>query len=403
MTDLAKRRPKGSGGIRNRGTDRAPRWYAFHYVRMDGKRVQRSKGPFRRKSDAEAWLREELRRVEEGRGTLPHRLTVGDALDRWLSAVEPRVVPSTFSEYQRQVEQRIKPSIGALMLDELRPDHIVRMLDDLRRPGADRRSRTARGLSETSLQHTLSTLRTALDWGVRHRLVGYNQAKDVDRPQRNDVEMKVWTSDELGDFLSFVSGKRFYALLRVASFTGMRRSELLGLKWRDVDLDAAVLRVRRVRYRNGYQMVEEERTKSRRGRRVIDLDPTTVNVLRQWRRLQEEEREAWGIAYVDSGMVFTAEDGQAFHADRVAQAFDRFVRAAPVPVIRFHDLRHTHASLLLAQRVPLVDVAYRLGDAPETILSTYAHFIPGQGQAMASAFANLVDRRRSPGRSVDDR
>lgn len=370
---------------------------------MDGKRVQRSKGPFRRKSDAEAWLRDELRRAEEGRGTLPHRLTVGDALDRWLSAVEPRVVSSTFSEYQRQVEQRIKPSLGALMLDELRPDHIVGMLDDLRRPGADRRSRTARGLSETSLQHTLSTLRTALDWGVRHRLVGYNQAKDVDRPQRNDVEMKVWTSDELGDFLSFVGGKRFYALLRVAAFTGMRRSELLGLKWRDVDLDAAVLRVRRVRYRNGYQMVEEERTKSRRGRRVIDLDPTTVNVLRQWRRLQEEEREAWGIAYVDSGMVFTAEDGQAFHADRVAQAFDRYVRAAPVPVIRFHDLRHTHASLLLAQRVPLVDVAYRLGDAPETILSTYAHFIPGQGQAMASAFANLVDRRRAPGGAVDDR
>jgi integrase len=125
-------------------------------------------------------------------------------------------------------------------------------------------------------------------------------------------------------------------------------------------------------------------------------------VLRQWRRAQHVERLAWGVAYIESGMVFTAEDGQAFHADRVAQAFDRFAQAAPVPVIRFHDLRHTHASLLLAQRVPLVDVAYRLGDAPETILSTYAHFIPGQGQAMASAFADLIEgRRRGAGGFVD--
>ncbi len=110
-------------------------------------------------------------------------------------------------------------------------------------------------------------------------------------------------------------------------------------------------------------------------------------------------------------MVFTAEDGQAFHADRVAQAFDRFVAAAPVPVVRFHDLRHTHASPLLAQRVPLVDVAYRLGDSPDTILSTYAQLIPGQGQATATAFSDLVDGTRSRprggqrevGRSIDDR
>ncbi len=136
-----------------------------------------------------------------------------------------------------------------------------------------------------------------------------------------------------------------------------------------------------------------------------------MNALQRWRRDQRSEREAWGVAYVESGMVFTAEDGQAFHADRVAQAFDRFVASAPVPVIRFHDLRHTHASLLLAQRVPLVDVAYRLGESPDTILSTYAHFIPGQGQATATAFSHLVDgaprpsegARQKANRSIDDR
>jgi len=263
-----KRRPKGSGGIRNRGTDRAPRWFAFHYIRVDGKRVQRTEGPFRRKADAESWLRDELKRVSEGRGTVSTRLTTAELLDQWLDANSHRLARSTHGEYQRH-------------------------------------------LSETSLQPTLSTLRSALDWAVRHRLVAYNQAKDVDRPQREDVEMTVWTFDELGRFMSFVNPKRFYPLLRLAAFTGMRRSELLGLKWRDVDLEDAILRVRRVRYKVGYEMVEAERTKSRRGRRVIDLDPTTVDVLAAWQLAQDAERKAWGLAYADSGMVFTAEDGQA--------------------------------------------------------------------------------------------
>jgi integrase len=124
---------------------------------------------------------------------------------------------------------------------------------------------------------------------------------------------------------------------------------------------------------------------------VSIVDPVTVEALRRWADDQADERSAWGIAYTDSGATFTAEDGQPFHADRVAQAFDRFVEAAPVPTLRFHDLRHTHASLLLAQGVPVVDVAYRLGDSPETILSTYAHFIPGQGKRAIEAFSYMVD------------
>ena len=384
-------RPKGTGSVRNRGTDRSPRWFAYYFVTAGGKRRQRSEGPFNRKSDAEAWLREEIRRLKEGREISSDRITVAELLDAWLAAATPRLERNTVSEYRRQVEHRLKPHLGELFLADLRPKDILGMLDELRKPGADRRSKRPRGLSETTLQHTLQCLRTALDWGVRHRLLAYNQAKDVDRPKREQKEMVVWTADELSRFMGSISGKRFYPLLRLAAFTGMRRSELLGLLWRDVDLDAAVVRVRRVRLKDGYVMFEEERTKSRRGRRAIDVDAVTVGAFRRWADDQAEERRAWGIAYVDSGAAFTAEDGSPFHADRVAQAFDRLVAAAPVPDIRFHDLRHTHASLLLAQGVPVVDVAYRLGDSPETILSTYAHFIPGQGQQTASAFSDLID------------
>jgi integrase len=390
--------------VRNRGTDRNPRWEAFYYLRHDGQRRQRSKSGFARKKDAEAWLRDELRRSEDGRASVPHRLTVGEVLDRWLESVGARVERSTLSGYERDIRFRLKPHLADVRLDELQPSHIVTMLAHLRRPGADRRQkRSAKALTETTLQHTFDTLRAALNWAVKSRLLGYNPALDVDRPQRTAVELQVWTFDELGQFMVFVSSKRFYPLLRLAAFTGMRRSELLGLMWRDLDLESAVLRVRRARIKDGYEMVDKERPKSSRGRRVVDLDLTTVNILRRWRRDQHGEHDAWADAYEESGAVFTNEDGTKLHADRVAQAFDRWSEAAPVPTIRFHDMRHTHASLLLAQGVPVVDVAYRLGDTPETILSTYAHFIPGQGQAAAALFAQMADGQAKVRRGVDGR
>lgn len=396
-----QRRPKGSGGVRNRGTERLPQWEAFYHLRVDGRRRQRSK-TFRRKGDAEAWLKDELSRAEQGRATVPNRLTVGQVLDEWLDTVRHRVERSTLSGYERDVRLRLDQHLGGVRVDELQPAHIVTMLVALRSPGSDKRQQhTAKSLSETTLQHTFDTLRAALNWAVKSRLLPYNPALDVDRPQRDTGEMQVWTFDEVGDFMAYVGEKRFYPLLRLAAFTGMRRSEILGLQWRDVDLDEAVVRVRRARIKDGYEMVEKERPKSNRGRRVIDLDPATVQILDLWAKTQDGERREWAEAYEDTGAVFTNEDGTKLHADRIAQAFDRWSNSAPVPTIRFHDLRHTHASLLLAQGVPVVDVAYRLGDTPETILSTYAHFIPGQGQAAAAMFAELADRSAGNRRSID--
>lgn len=257
-------RSKGTGSVRNRGTSRNPRWFAYYFVTVGGKRRQRSQGPFPRKVDAEAWLREEIRRRNQGREISPDRTTVAELLDAWLATATPRLERNTVSEYRRQVEYRLKPHLGAMLLADLRPTDILVMLDELRKPGADRRSKTPRGLSETTLQHTLQALRTALDWGVRHRLAAYNQASDVDRPKRERKEMAIWTADELSRFMGFISGKRFFPLLRLAAFTGMRRSELLGLLWRDVDLDASVVRVRRVRLKDGYVMFTEERQVSPR-------------------------------------------------------------------------------------------------------------------------------------------
>jgi integrase len=124
---------------------------------------------------------------------------------------------------------------------------------------------------------------------------------------------------------------------------------------------------------------------------VVDIDPTTVAVLKRWRRDQKAERLAWGAGYQPGGAVFTAPDGPALHADRVADRFIALVaQRDDLPRIRFHDLRHTHASLLLAAGVPPVDVASRIGDSLATLMSTYAHVIPRRGHQAAAAFAELL-------------
>jgi integrase len=427
---MKTRRPKGSGSIRNRGTDRHPRWFASYPVvvptyrcvladgtvlvdhttedkarrrqRMRGGRVetdgerraQVSRGPFKRKVDAESWLRDELARVREGRPTNPERrnVKVGTVLDEWFAVRRHGLAATTEGAYESIIRDRLRPALGSVKLADLRPAQVARMLDDLRQPGSNRRGVARnRGLSETSLQHTFGVLRTAIQWAVKQRLVAHNVCDDVDRPQRQRTEMRIWTSDQLARFLDHVREDPLYPLWRLASHTGMRRSELLGLRWSDVDLEAARVSVARARVRVRDGMHEAASTKTGKSR-VVDLDEVTVAVLRRWRTAQKAEKVAWGPAYVQSGLVFTREDGTGVHADHVQQRFERLVRAADAPTIRFHDLRHTHASLLLAAGTPVLDVSKRIGHASAAMtLNVYGHVVPGQGQKAATTFANLVD------------
>jgi integrase len=361
-------------------------------VTVDGRRVERGEGPFRRKADAEEWLAGQLQLQREGRPVVPGKVTVGDLLDDWLASCQPRVSPNTWEEYERHARLRLRPHLGHHRVTELRPGHIAVMLNELRHPEANlHRGMKGRRLSETTLQHVHDTLNAALAYGVRQRMLAHNPAGDVDRPRRTDTEMQVWTADELASFLATIEGERLHPVFHLAAFTGARRSELLGLQWPDVDLRGATVSVRRARVRADGEMVTRSRTKSARGTRVVDIDPTTVAVLRRWKRAQKAERLAWGAGYQPGGAVFTAPDGPALHADRVADRFIALVaQRDDLPRIRFHDLRHTHASLLLAAGVPPVDVAARIGDSLATLMSTYAHVIPRRGHQAAAAFAELL-------------
>jgi integrase len=203
--------------------------------------------------------------------------------------------------------------------------------------------------------------------------------------------MRVWSPSELRTFLSLGAGHHHGVLFRLAAMTGLRRAELCGLYWSDVDLDAARLTIRRSLTAVRGQLVEGE-PKTARGRRSVDLDEATAAVLRAHRTAQLERRLLVGAAYRDRNYVFVAPDGAPWSPDTIGHAFERLVARSELPRIRFHDLRHTHASHLLAAGVNVKVVSDRLGHASVSFtLDVYGHVMPGQQASAAAAAAALVE------------
>jgi integrase len=235
-------------------------------------------------------------------------------------------------------------------------------------------------------------LRKALADAVRWNLIPRNPADAADPPRVVRPAMQTWSLREVRTFLAHVRDDRLFALYRLALATGMRRGEIVGLRWQDVDLDAARLAVvQQLVVVDGWR-VEVSEPKTARGRRVLDLDPATVQALRAHRDVQIAERAFMGPDYEDNDLVFCREDGRALHPDKVSQAFTRLARAAGLPPIRFHDLRHTYATLALAAGEYPKVLSERLGHASAAFtLDTYAHVIPSMQQAAAERIAGVLD------------
>jgi integrase len=234
-------------------------------------------------------------------------------------------------------------------------------------------------------------IRRALADAVRWGRLSRNVADGAAAPkQASKREMHTWTAQELRSFLAHVAEDRLYAAYITAATTGMRRGEVLGVHWRDVDLDTARLAVTQSLIAVGYELSFSE-PKTAKSRRLIALDPVTVAALRAHRKAQLEERLRWGAAWQDGDLVFALENGSPVHPDRFSDWFQEHVKAAELPRIRLHDLRHTHATLALQAGVHAKVISERLGHSTISItLDTYSHAIPAMEEEAAAKVARLV-------------
>jgi integrase len=345
---------------------------------------------YERRKDAERALTEILGRLEAGTYVEPAKITVRSFLeDEWLPAIRASLRPSTYESYELNVARAVE-SIGPVRLQQLTPAMLNRLYGELGRTRkVDGKERPP--LSARSRRYVHTVLRHALADAVKWNGLARNVADAAQPPSAKAAKaapMQTWNAEQLRTFLERVRDDRLHAAFHLAATTGLRRGELLGLRWRDVDLDAG--RASIVQTLIGRRELSTPKTDN--GRRSVAIDPATVAVLRGHRKDQLEERLAWGPAYEDEhGLVFCREDGSPVWPQSLSRAFERHAEQAGLPAIRFHDLRHTHATLALAVGVHPKVVSERLGHASVGItLDTYSHAIPAMQEDAAAKVAALI-------------
>ena len=303
-----------------------------------------------------------------------------------------RVKPSTLHSYQRNLELHVLPSLGAKRLQQITPTMLTTLYASLASDG-----RNGARLSAKTISYIHAIVHKVLADAADADLVARNVADRAKPPRPARVttrEIQSWTADELGQFLTCVAGTRLEAVWRLAAMTGMRRGEVLGLRWSDLDLDAARLSVRQALVAVGYEVLIS--TPKSHVARVIDLDAETVVKLREHRTRQGQERTEWGMDYRDQDLVVAKENGDPIHPHTFSQSFERAIEHAGLRRIRLHDVRHTHATLALQAGVPVKVVSERLGhESPAFTLKQYAHVLPGMQAEAARCVAALVARRCS--------
>jgi integrase len=256
-----------------------------------------------------------------------------------------------------------------------------------------RRNKGGGALSPKSVRLVHSVIHKALADAHRKGSVTRNVADVADAPTISAgarPKMKAWKADELRRFLELVEDHPLHTALYVKANTGMRRGELLGLTWRVIDFDNARLSVTQTVTAPDYK-IDVSDVKSAHSLRTIDLNRRTVSILRSWRKQQLEEYMQTGVRTDDSGFVFARPDGSPIHPDYFSQTFERLLAKLDLPRIRLHDLRHTHATLLIKAGVPVKVVSERLGHASVAFtMQVYQHVLPGMQADAAATFGDIV-------------
>jgi integrase len=322
-----------------------------------------------------------------GLPVVTERQTVGQFLERWLEdSVKPSVRPLTHEQYRQHVKLYLAPLLGHHRLDKLVPQHVRAFL----------KRKLEDGLAPRTVQLALVILRKALSQAVNDGMIGRNAAKLVDGPRVERFEGRTLSPEQARAFLDAVVGERLEALYTAALVIGLRMGEALGLRWRDIDLERRTLTVNRILERIGrgngstLQFVEP---KTSRSRRTVTLPEVAAKALRAHRVRQLEERLAEGSRWRDHELVFPTTIGTPLEPHSLHDDFKRILVKAGLPEIRFHDLRHSAASLMLAQGIPLRSIQEILGHSSIALTANlYAHVGEQLKREVADAMDAILNR-----------
>jgi integrase len=383
-------------------------------VRDSRERRQVVQGGYQTQGDAKLAHAKALTRVGKGTYIAPQRKTVAEFLsDEWLPAQERRVgddndplKATTLQGYRLSVREHLIGPPGKpfpLGLIELRKLTRAAIREHYSKLGesyfVERKGKLVQhpGLGVESRRRVHACLHKALNDAKERGYIGDNPAWKAMKAKKNSLRFEgaVWTADELGAFLAATAETELFPLWYTIATTGLRRGEACGLRWSDIDLTKAQIIVSRSRVPVGGDVIESSPKGGQA--RIVDLDEDTLAVLEQHRKAQIGAQLKAGPKWQGTGnYIFTRADGRPIEPNSVSRAFRLAVAAAGQRRIRLHDLRHTHASLLLADGEPIGNVSRRIGHADSNITAqVYEHYVPGAQKATATRFQNILKRAKN--------
>jgi integrase len=362
------------------------RYMVMLEVGDSGNRKQKKKSGFKTKKEATAYLAEQQTSLIKGSYIEPSKTQFKDFIIDWFVNIKEKSVPRTADTYSILIEKYILIHFEDVPLANLNGMHIDNFINRLHTFEYDKESKKT--YSAATIRKVYNIICSSLDYAVDKGLIVKNVAKGATLPKDEEKEMLVWDKEQVNRFLRLIKDERLFTLFYLALMTGMRQGELLGLRWKDIDLENHSLSVKQVLSHNGKEFHTGAKTKA--GNRTITLSEDTVLKLKRHRKIQLEEKIQFGGEFNKPDLVFCSQAGTPMNPRNVNRRFDQLVDIHQMPSISFHGLRHTHATILLSQGVNVKVISERLGHSNIKItLQTYSHVLPTMQQEAAKKLDNL--------------
>ena len=382
---MARKRGNGEGSVYKRGDGQ---WVASISLEKGGRKVYYGKT----KKEVTDKLIKARREQQQGMLIATKKQTVGEYLKQWLQTHKPTVRIRTYERYEELIRLHISPAIGHIQLQKLTLQHIQVMYAKL-----------GETLSSTTVNTLHAMLHKALDDAVKWEIIARNVSDLVTPPRRSYYEIQVLTEEQAKVLLDAAKGHSLEALWVMALTTGMRRGELLALKWQDIDFTHDTVQVRRIFTRAPGNRYIESEPKTEKSRRSILLAPITTDILKQHRARQLAAKADAGRFWEERNLVFCTSLGTPLNPSKVLERFKTLLKRAGLPIIRFHDLRHSAASMLLAMRVHPKIVQELLGHNQISMtMDIYSHLLPSMQEEIADKFNEAFKRGDDEQDNEDD-
>lgn len=352
----------------------------------NGKRKQKKKSGFKSEKEAKKALTLAESEVYQGTYIEPSKVSYGEYVFNWLNNRKLDLHEQTYTANKMYIKKYIIPHLGKVSLTDLRKDHIQKFINTMceieRKDGK-------KGYAPKTIKKAVEIIRTSLGDAVEDELIKKNVSKKVTLPKQVKKEMTVWTHEEVDVFKRVAEKDKLYCAFYLALATGMRQGEILGLRWKDIDFDNKTLTIHQVLGHNGKVIYSGAKNKT--SERTIPLTELTIKALRIQKAIVAEDKMKNRKSYQDLGLVICTSLGTPQSPRNLLRSFYRLIKQADVPKITFHNLRDTHATLLLSKGVNVKVISERLGHSSIRVtLDTYSHILPTMQKDALDKLENMI-------------